>query len=93
VGHGADEVEVRDIDVLAGSGVEALPKLVLVAGPGADDYDSDIGGGGGGDSSGETGLVGGPALAALGEGGGWCVLVGSWKRGWWERTYIQRWRL
>lgn len=74
VGHGADEVEVRDVDVLTSGGVEPLPELVLVAGPSADDYDSDIGGGGGGDSVGETGLVRGPALAALGEGGGWDVL-------------------
>lgn len=55
-------------------GVEALPELVLVAGPGANDYDGYIGGGGGGDGVGEARLVRGPALASLGEGGGWGTL-------------------
>ena len=73
VGHGADEVEVRDVDVLASGGVEAFPELVLVARPGTDDDYSDVcgcSGCSGGDSSGETGLITGPTLAALGEGGG-----------------------
>ena len=48
----------------------------MVAGPGSDDNDGDIGSVGGRDSLVKTGLVARPALAALGEGGGWDVLVG-----------------
>jgi hypothetical protein len=54
--------------VLAGRGVEAAPELVLVARPGSYDDDSDICSLGGGDCLIESGLVVGPALAALGVG-------------------------
>jgi hypothetical protein len=54
--------------VLAGGGVQAFLKLILVAAPGADDDNSYVGCLGGGDGCGEARLVVGPTLAAFGVG-------------------------
>jgi hypothetical protein len=63
--HCADEAEVRDVDVLARGGVEALPEFLLVTRPGADYYYGHVCGFCGGDGFGESALVVGPALTAL----------------------------
>lgn len=64
-GHGTDEVEVANVNVLASGGVEAGPELVLVAGPGSDNDNCDVGLFSGGNSLVEARVVVGPALAAL----------------------------
>jgi hypothetical protein len=63
---GADEVEGREVHVLAGCCVEAFPEFGLVSAPGADDDDGDISALGGFDGFVEAGLVITPFLAALG---------------------------
>lgn len=62
---GADEVEGREVDVLAGCCVEAFPEFGLVSAPGADDDDGDISALGGFDGFVEARLVITPFLAAL----------------------------
>lgn len=60
-----DQVEGVDINVLTSGGIETLPELILVSGPGTDDDDSNIGRFGGGNGFWETGVIVRPTLAAL----------------------------
>ena len=61
--------------MLTSGGVQALPELVLVAGPGTDNNDGDVCCLRGSDGLIKTGLVARPALATLCESSGYYMLV------------------
>jgi hypothetical protein len=56
--HGTHQVQIRDIDVLSGRGVETLPKLILIARPGSNYNDGDVSGLRSGNCCGESRLIG-----------------------------------
>ena len=57
-GLGTDKVQRGEVNVFTGRCVVASPELILITGPGTDDYNGDVGGLGSGNSRGDLGFVG-----------------------------------